>query len=151
MSPIIKTDQNFEKTDQKQINFSLNNRPKTDFLDQKNRLFVKIIRVERSKANPCGVASFAKARLRLCNSSFLKKRWSIFKPEHNEANPCGAASFAKVRLGPCNYSFLIKAFLKALKHFAKIYRRTELCSIPQSVYIVLNKTKVISFISLLNT
>ena len=101
VSPIIKTDQNFEKTDQKQINFSLNKRPKTDFLDQKNRLFVKIIRAE-----------------------------------HSEANPCRAASFAKVRLGPCNSSFLIKAFLKALKHFAKIYRRTELCSIPQCVYCI---------------
>ena len=71
--------------------------------------------------------------------------------KRSEANPCGAASFAKVQLGLCNSSFLIKAFLKALKHFAKIYRGTELCSIPQSVYIVLNKTIVISFISLLNT
>ena len=69
----MKTDQNVEKTDQKQINFSLNNRPKTDFLDQKNRLFVKIIRAERDKANPCRAASFAKVRLGPCNSSFLIK------------------------------------------------------------------------------
>jgi len=33
--PIIKTDQNIEITDQKQTNFSLNNRPKTDSSDQK--------------------------------------------------------------------------------------------------------------------
>ena len=71
---LLKQTKILKKTDQKQINFSLNNRPKTDFLDQKNRLFVKIIRAEHSEANPCGAASFAKARLRPCNSSFLKKR-----------------------------------------------------------------------------